>query len=154
MKLYVTAESKNNIGYTPDWLKVLYEKNGQELELTLDIHGEISYDENSLNCRCKGNLIPWVLYNLENGKEIDLSNLDEEELEEEFDEMFSIKRIVEILQNGTYFTIGVFPVNTLEENLKLAEEDVFSNCHGELYIYDGENEHMICFEFDETEVNI
>jgi len=149
MKLYLSAKSKNNVGYTPDWLKVVYEEDGQDLELTLDIRGDIDYDPNTLNCRCKGDLIPWVLYNCDDGDEIILEDMDEDEI----NEMFPLKRIVEILHTGTYFRLGVFPVNTAPENMKLAEEDVFSDSHGECLIYDGEIEHKISLVFNETELN-
>ena len=71
MRLYLEAESKNKVGYTPDWLKVSYYENGERMELTLDIPGDIGYDIDCLSCRCKGDLIPWVLYNCESGDETD-----------------------------------------------------------------------------------
>lgn len=144
MRLYLNAKSKNNIGYIPDWLKVDYEENEQKLELTLDIQGDIDYDTDCLNCRCKGDLIPWVLYDLVNGDEIDLYDLSKEEA----DKKFPIKKIAEILQTGTNFKIGVYPVNDNEENLKLVDEDFLNSCIGICEIYDGENEHKICFEFE------
>jgi hypothetical protein len=138
----------NKIGYTPDWLKVSYKKDRQNFELTLDIQGEITYNNNCLNCRCKGDLIPWVLYNCENGDEIDLYDLSEAEV----DKMFPIKKIAELLQVGTDFRIGVYPINSDDEIFKLADEDVLSDCIGLCEIYDGENEHQISFIF-ETEFN-
>jgi len=144
MRLYLNAKSKNNIGYTPDWLKVSYVEDRQNFELTLDIHGDIDYDPNSLDCRCKGDLIPWVLYNNTNGSEIDLYDLSEEEV----DEMFPIKRIAELLQMGTEFIVGIYPVNDSEENLKLCNEDTFSDCIGICELYDGENDYEIRFEFE------
>ena len=140
MRLYLNAESKNKVGYVPDWLKVSYEN----FELTLDIRGYIDYDSDNLNCRCKGKLIPWVLYNLENGNEINLYDLSVKEV----DEMFPINRIVEILQTGTNFRIGVYPVDNSNENMKLSEKDILINCTGQLEIYDGVKEHRIDFEFE------
>ena len=49
--------------------------------MTLDIQGEIGYSPDSLDCRCKGELIPWVLYDLETGDETDLYSLSNEEVE-------------------------------------------------------------------------
>lgn len=43
MRLYLNAESKNEISYTPDWLKFSYKENGENFELTLDIQGEIDH---------------------------------------------------------------------------------------------------------------
>lgn len=149
MRLYLSAESKNNIGYIPDWLKISYEEDGQEFELTLDIQGDIDYDTDCLSCRCKGDLIPWVLYNCENGDEINLYDLSEEEA----DRMFPIKRITEILRDGTDFKIGVYPTDDSDEIFKLADEDVLSNCTGLCKFYDGENDYEISFEF-ETELNV
>lgn len=149
MRLYLSAESKNNIGYTPDWLKASYEEDGQEFELTLDIQGDIDYDTDCLSCRCKGDLIPWVLYNCENGDEIDLYDLSEEEA----DKMFPIKRIIELLQVGTDFRIGVYPTDDRDEIFKLAEEDILSKCTGFCELYDGENYYEIHFEF-EPELNV
>lgn len=144
MRLYLDAESKNNIGYTPDWLKVSYEENGQGLELTLDIQGEIDYSTDCLSCRCKGDFIPWVLYNYINGDEIDLYDLSEEEVEK----IFPVKRIAELLQTGTDFRIGIYPTDDNKDILKLAEEDILSNCIGMCKIYDGENTCEIRFEFE------
>jgi hypothetical protein len=144
MRLYLNAKSKNNIGYTPDWLKVSYAEDRQNFELTLDIQGDIDYDPNSLDCRCKGDLIPWVLYNNTNGSEIDLYDLSEEEV----NEMFPIKRIAELLRMGTEFIVGIYPVNDSEENLILCNEDTFSDCVGTCELYDGENDYEIRFEFE------
>lgn len=146
MRLYLNAESKNKIGYTPDWLKVSYKENEQNMELTLDIQGEIDYDTDCLSCRCKGDLIPWVLNNCENGDEIDLYDMPTEKV----DEMFPIKKIAEILQGGTNFVIGVYPPN--DRHLESAGEDILSNCTGLCELYDGENDYKIRFEF-ETEFN-
>ena len=41
MRLYLEAKSKNNIGYTPDWIKIDYEENGILYTLTLDLQGDI-----------------------------------------------------------------------------------------------------------------
>ena len=75
MILYLEAESKNSIGYTPDWIQVTYNENGKQLELTLDIQGWIDYNKDCLSCRCKGELVPWTLVNLGDGEEIDLSEV-------------------------------------------------------------------------------
>lgn len=145
MKLYLTAISKNGIGYIPDWLKVNYKENEQDLELTLDIQGDIDYSTDCLNCRCKGDLIPWVLYNQINGEEINLYDLSKEEI----DKMFSIKKIIEILQTGANFKIGISLIN--EEDLELIEDDILLDCKGLCEFYDGKNNYGIHFKF-ETEI--
>jgi len=147
MRLYLNAESKKGIGYTPDWLKVSYKEEGQEFDLTLDIQGEIDFEDNGLNCRCKGDLIPWTLCNVETGTEEDLSELSEEESVNRF----PVKRIAEILQTGTSFVVGVCPVGD-DDAFEEAEDDVLNNCTGSCELYDGENDCEISFEF-ETELN-
>ena len=150
MRLYLNAESKNNIGYTPDWLKVSYTENGEDLELTLDIQGNIDYDDTCLSCRCKGDLIPWVLWNCETGDETDLSSLTEEEI----DAMLPQKKIAEIICNSDSFEVGIYPVDDSEDDFEQAEDDVLSNCEGSIEIYVDENHHYIKdFDFT-TELNI
>ena len=143
MNLYLNAESNNKIGYIPDWLKISYEN----FELTLDIQGDIDHENDCLNCRCKGDLIPWVLYNNESGNEINLYDLSTKEV----NEVYPVNRIAEILQKGTNFRIGVYPVDDREENMKLAEEDVLSNCSGLLVLGmsgDSTTEFRINFDFE------
>ena len=150
MRLYLSAESEQKIGYTPDWLRVQFERDGKELLLTLDIHGEIGYCTDTLSCRCKGDLIPWVLYDLNEGDEFDLSTLPEEELEI----AWSDERIAEIIRNGNYYEVGIYPVGDSDEIIKLAEEDTLTNCEGRVEIYIDENNYFTKdFEF-ETELNI
>lgn len=143
MILYLSAESKNKIGYTPDWLKVMYE---EKYDLVLDIQGWIDYDRDALSCRCKGDLIPWVLWNLETGDEIDLSSMDEEEVEA----MFPDKRIAEIICNSDTFEVGVYPVDDSDENWELVKNDVFSDCQGSVEIYIGDEDcyYTKDFKFD------
>lgn len=150
MRLYLSAESKNNIGYTPDWLRVQYNQDGKELELTLDIQGDIDYCSDRLNCRCKGELIPWVLYDTETGDETDLSSLSAEEIEH----MLPDKRIADIIRNSSTYDIGIYPVGDGDEVFELAEEDILTNCEGCLEMYiDEDNYYNVEFKFD-TELNI
>lgn len=150
MRLYLSAESKNKITYTPDWLKVTYEEDGKMYDLVLDIQGSIDYQKERLSCRCKGDLIPWVLWNCETGEEIDLSLLTEEECEIAFPN----KRIAEIVCNSDTFEIGVYPVDDNDEICELAMDDVFSDCEGFFEIYvDADNYCTKEFTFD-TEVNV
>lgn len=147
MRLYLDAKSEKNLGYTPDWLKVTYEENGTMLELTLDIQGSIDYKKDKLSCRCKGELIPWVLWNCETGDEIDLSLLTEEALEI----AFPSKRIAEIVRDSKTYEIGVYPV---DENFDLAENDVLSDCEAYFEMYVDEHRYYKKeFKF-ETELNI
>jgi hypothetical protein len=147
MRLYLNAESKNKIGYTPDWLKVTYEEDGQVLELVLDIQGSIDYDRETLSCRCKGELIPWVLWNCETGDETDLYELSNEEC----DAMFPEKKIAEIVCNSKDYEIGIYPVS--DDVFKEALMDVLSDCEGLFEMFIDENHYYTKeFKFD-TEVN-
>lgn len=150
MRLYLSAESKQNIGYTPDWLRVQFNHDGKEFELTLDIQGDIDYSPDTLNCRCKGELIPWVLNDLEEGDETDLSTLSVEEIES----VWPDKKIAEIIRNSNYYEIGIYPVHDNDEGFELAKKDTLNNCKGTLEIYiDENNQYAVDFEF-ETELNI
>ena len=150
MRLYLSAKSMLNIGYTPDWLKVTYEQNGKDFELTLDLQGITDYSSDTLDCRFKGELIPWVLYDLETGDETDLDTLSEEERES----MFSDKKIAEILYNNANYEIGIYPICDTDEELALAEDDKLTDCEGSFEIYiDEEHQYAKDFKF-ETELNI
>ena len=150
MRLYLSANSKQKIGYTPDWLRVQFNQDGKEFELTLDIQGDIDYSPDALSCRCKGELIPWVLYDLDTGDETDLSTLSAEELES----VWPDKKVAEIISNSNYYDVGIYPVCDNYETFELAKEDVLTNCKGcfEVYI-DKDNHYNVDFEFD-AELNI
>jgi hypothetical protein len=150
MRLYLSAESKQNIGYTPDWLKVCFNQDGKEFELTLDIQGTIDYSPDTLSCRCKGELIPWVLWDLDTGDETDLSSLSTEELEC----IWPDKKIADIVCNSRTYEIGIYPVGDNDEVFELAEKDVLTNCEGcfEMYV-DEDNHYNVDFKFN-TELNI
>ena len=150
MRLYLEAESKNNVGYTPDWLKVTYKEDGETLELTLDIRGEIGYDPDRLSCRCKGDLIPWVLLNCDTGVEVDFDSLSEEEA----NAILPNDRIAEIICQSNIYEVGIYPVDDGSESFEQAENDILSNCKGSLEIYVDENQYYTKdFDFT-TELNI
>lgn len=144
MILYLEAESKNSIGYTPDWIQATYNENGKQLELTLDIQGWIDYNKDCLSCRCKGELVPWTLVNLGDGEEIDLSEMSEEEVEEEYPD----EKLFEIFAKGYDFLVGVYPVN--DDNYD--NTDHLEKGTGTVEFYVSDEIHSINFEFD-TEVN-
>lgn len=153
MRLYLNAGSKNKVGYTPDWLRVSFYENGERMELTLDIQGDIGYDDKCLSCRCKGDLIPWVLYDCENGDEIDLYSMTDEQIEK----IFPDERVAKIICDGSDHRIGIYPVTNGdcedEEIFEMAEDDDVSDGKGSFeMLVDGEYYHKE-FEF-ETELNI
>ena len=153
MRLYLEAESKNKVGYTPDWLEVTFYENGKQMELTLDIQGDIGYDDKCLSCRCKGDLIPWVLYDCENGDEIDLYSMNDEQIEK----MFPNEKVAKIICEGSDHRIGIYPVTNGdcddEEIFNTAENDEISNCKGLFEMFINDKCYEKEFEF-ETELNI
>lgn len=153
MRLYLKAKSKNKIGYTPDWLEITFEDKGKQKELIFDIQGEIGYDEDSINCHCKVDLIPWVLCNCETGRKIGLWNMTDEEVEN----ILPNKKIAQIISEGNSFRVGIFPVTNgdcdEEEVLKLAKNDVVYDGEGFLEMFVGEKCYEKEFEF-ETKLNL
>lgn len=150
MRLYVNGISKNKIGYIPDWLQVSYTENGQNKDLTLDIQGEIDYDNDSLNCRCKGNLVPWTLVTYNPDNEIDLSKASEDGVEKNFSEM----QILNILRQGKEFRVGIYPTDDSHAVLSQAKTDVLFDCTGSCEFYNREMDTFssVYFSF-ETEFN-
>ena len=159
MRLYLSAESKNKVGYTPDWLKVSFYENGERMELTLDIQGDIDYDKYCLSCRCKGaKRLEELEENQkkldETGDEIDLYSLTDERVEK----MFPDERVAKIICESEDYEIGIYPVTNGDcddkEIFKSAEEDSVSNCKGSFEMFiDDEKYYQKDFEF-ETELNI
>ena len=142
MRLYLSADSKQNIGYIPDWIRFVYLEDGKERILTLDIHGDIDYDEKCLNCRCKGEFIPWTL----SGDDIGEIYLYELEME------LSEEKLYEKMKNGVGFVVGIYPDNCNIDGDMLAA-DVFTDCKGECSLFTGKEVESIHFEF-ETEIVI
>lgn len=149
MRLYLYAESKNNVGYIPDWLKIKYGENGERLELTLDVQASIDYSDDELNCRCKGDLVPWSLWNYGTGEEIDLDLMSKAELEK----IMPNEKIVEIICKSDNYVVGIYPVDDSEETFELVKGDRLHRCEGLLEMYIDEK-HFIekRFEF-EAELN-
>lgn len=155
MILYLTAKSKEKISYTPDWIKMSYKEDKVNYELTLDIQGHIDYDNNTLNCRCKGVLLPWTLLNFKTGDETDL--LSYELLTTGYTEKnFSNEKIIEIFKEGYEFRVGVYPsmVNNDEESFKKAKKDKFETGYGKVVLYPEEGGIFTKQFAFETEVNI
>jgi hypothetical protein len=133
---------------------VSFYENGERMELTLHIQGDIGYDEDCLSCRCKGELIPWVLYKCESGDEIDLYSSTDKEI----NAMFPDERVAKIICESEDYEIGIYPVTNGDcddkEIFKSAEEDIVSNCKGSFEMFvDDEHYYHKDFEF-ETELNI
>ena len=150
MRLYLSAKSKLNIGYTPDWLKVTYEQDGKDFELTLDLQGITDYSSDTLDCRFKGELIPWVLYDLETGDEVDLYSQSDEFITM----FFPDKKIAEIIYNSENYDIGIYPICDTDEGFALAADDRLTECEGSFEMYiDEEHQYAKDFKF-ETELNI
>ena len=111
MKLYLSGDSKNKVGYTPDFIII----NGNHY----DIQGAIDYDSETLSCRVKGDLFV--------AKEDDYYPLDEKEEEKLFNLLKS---------NDSKFSIVIYPVDDSEdeENFEKVKNDILINCEGEIFI--------------------
>lgn len=147
MKLFLNAVSEKGIAYTPDWMKIQFTKEGVEYVLTLDIQAFIDFKGSGLNCRAKGELIPWELLNVDTDEEF---NLEENEIK------FTKKQVIDAIKNANAFTIGVFPVTSMHQDESVifndAKEDKLMSCDGELFI--SLNDENFDFEFVfETELN-
>lgn len=133
VRLYLDATSKKGIGYTPDWIKFIYkDESNVTKEMTLDIQGTIDYDKNKLSCRVKGDLVPWVEYNLENGEEQDYSS------EEDVSKIPDTENIVSMLKIATDFIVGIYPVEDSLEEIQEEDDEVLDG-EGKIEIFlDGE----------------
>lgn len=140
MRLYLSADTKEKIGYTPDWIRVSYTEGGTDYELTLDIFSEIDYMPDTLDCRCKGDLEPFSLVNRTTGEDVNLEAI------ENIEEVFSIKKLADIFRYGRDIAVSLDIIKD-EEWYELARKDEFSNCRGTLCLFDGEEEHEINFTF-------
>lgn len=109
MRLYLSGDSKNKIGYTPDFIVIN--------ENHYDIQGDIDYDSTTLSCRVKGELFV--------AKEDDYYPLDEKE-EEKLLNLLNAK--------DSKFTIVIYPVDDDKENFEKVKTDVLTNCEGEIII--------------------
>lgn len=150
MRLYLSAQTKYNIGYTPDWIQITIpkpEKPEHTLSLTMDIQGEIGYDPESVNVRVKGDLIPWALVDSESDKEKDLSDIDDEQLNY-YTNLFNNN-----LETATEVVIGLYPIDEDKyDNLESAVK--FTECEGEYEFVDKNDGYKsISFKFD-VEVNL
>lgn len=144
MRLYLDSKTTKKLGYTPDWIKIFYfNEKEEEMELTLDVRGEIDYENDGLDCRVKGELVPWVLYNCETGEEIDL------EADEEAAAEFTIERVFELFKNSDGYTLGIYPV---DDSTNAWEDDVFTEREGTLEVcIDGE---ILSHEFRDFEIEV
>ena len=127
MRLYLQGKSKLGIGYTPDWLMVDYFENGECISVCFDISGCIDYTPTEFNCRVKGMLEPWTLFNHEAGEDIDLYGMKKDEV----DKILPDEKIEEIICNGIEFLVGIYPSpNTPDDKLAIVDKDVISKCEG------------------------
>lgn len=144
MRLYLDSKSEKKLGYTPDWIKIFYfNEKGEEMELTLDIRGEIGYEIDGLDCRVKGEFVPWVLINCETGEEIDF------EANEEAAAEFTDERVFELFKASKNYTLGVYPV---DDSTNAWEDDVFTEREGTLEVcINGE---VLSHEFRDFDIEV
>ena len=151
MRLYLSAQSKFNLGYTPDWIQITIpkpDKPDHTLSLTMDIRGEIGYDLKSVNLSVKGELVPWTLIDSESDKEFDLNDLDDEQQLIYYNDLFNNN-----LDHASEIVIGFYPVD--DDSYENHEDnDIFTECDGQ-YEFIDENNKLKAISFTFTgEVNI
>lgn len=144
MRLYLNSKSERKLGYTPDWIKIFYfNEKDEEMELTLDIRGDIDYEKDGLDCRVKGELVPWVLINCETGEETDL------EADKDVAAEFTDERVFELFKNSLTYRVGVYPV---DDSTNAWEDDVFTEREGTLEVcINGE---VLSHEFRDFEIEV
>jgi hypothetical protein len=122
MRLYLSGDSKNKVGYTPDTLII---ENGERYEY--DIQGETDYDTESLSCRTKGEFF----------KRNDITD-DYDELTEKED-----KELLNLLKDkNSEVIIAIYPATMMCDNedeiFNRANDDEISNCSAILRLNDKE----------------
>lgn len=134
MRLYASANTKENIGYTVSWI-------GFELEdvsYVFDLQGWQNYEPSGFDIMFKGDALPWSVIRGE--EEIDLGELDEDELSE-----LDIATIAEVLAQKPQITLGL-SVEVGDGDMdvfdrwKLAQNDVFANKQLRIELPEGEYE--------------
>lgn len=145
MRLYLSADSKEHQGYTPDWIRITFNNNGQELELTMDISGETDYNATTLDCHTKGQLQPWTLYS--DNRILDLDEIVE--TDEDFE--YYLNLFEQNIETAQEIVVGLYPTDD-----ELYQDDILTNCQGEYeFVFDfnkGQSK-IVNFTF-ETEINI
>lgn len=145
MRLYLTADSKQNQGYTPDWIRIRFKENEQELELTMDITGETDYNPTTVDCRTKGQLQPWTI--ADGSQILDLGEINE--TDEDFE--YYLNLFNQNIETAQEIVVGLYPTDD-----ELYQDDILTNCQGEYeFVFDfnkGQSK-IVNFTF-ETEINI
>lgn len=143
MRLYLATENTSDeLKYTPDWIRLEF---NDKADLVLDVQGDIDYEE-GINCRVKGDLIPWVTFD-EVGNDINLYDMDESELNQKY----SLDKINELFAAADNVVVGVIPVGVSEEDLMTMDFSSIMSAKGEgkVFIVGAK---PIEFEFD-VEIN-
>lgn len=147
VRLEARALSKKQITYTPDWIR--FESEAGQYEITFDIQGEISYIPKMFDCSCKGELIPWVIWFYNSGKELDLQSMNELEAEK----LLPQEKIFDIIHSTNSAVIGVYPMLNSEEEYHTFD-DTFNNVEISLYWNEYGKECSRFFKNCEVEINV
>lgn len=142
MRLYLSAKTKT--GYTPDWIRIKYsdDNTNENVELTMDIQGEIEYNAETLNTRVKGELVPWLYYTDTN--ETDLSELSDDQAKQ-YEELFN-----KYINDAFNITIGFYPLT--DEYDESAPPEEFNNSQGEYHYVENDKLKQYNFTFN-SEIN-
>lgn len=116
MELYLSAKSKKNISYTPEYIHITLPTG---IKVTLDVRGEITHSSDGLNCRVKGELIPWIITDTEGAKGVinELYKMPDELIEKWFCEAL----VCNSFNHAIEFMIEVYPVS---ENLDNTDDEL------------------------------
>ena len=132
MRLYISGNSKEKIGYVPDYLII---QNGSK-EYQYSIEGECDYDIDNISCRTKGDLLK---RNDELDEYISLNEEDE-------------KEIIKLLKDkNSKITINLYPISPTGDDdskfYELVKKDVITDCSAELDLWINKKIVEIGFDF-------
>ncbi len=125
MRLYVSGNSKNNVGYTPDVLTI----NNGDLQYNYDIQGEIGFEEDTLDCCAKGDLFIQV-----QDAENDVA-IDEDYRDMTIEDYHLLKKLLQDPESEIIITIYPVDDSETDENLKKVETDRLTDCSAQLDYY-------------------
>ena len=128
MRLYLSALSKNHLGYTPD--NIIVENSGKRYEYS--IFGTTDYYLENLETRTKGDL---QKQNEEQDDYLDLTKEEENEL-------------LDLLNDpNSTVIVSIYPVPQCEDKEKELESDILTDCSGLLIIGEREASFKFSTEF-------
>ena len=127
MRLFLSGNSKFNIGYTPDAIEI-YDK---DKTFTYDVMGWTDYSNDSLSTRTKGDNVLVLV------GENDLVKMTRKKIE---------KLIQQLKSKDCEKVVAIYPSIENEENEKLGEDEI-TDCEGTFCYYDEKKKENIEVDF-------